>query len=264
MKPFLPLLAFLFTINLTFSQTTSLIEEDFSDGIPANWTHCSGNWGTSPQWLSRDSILTIESGPYFARVLDGIQLPAVDLSSIDNPALELDLAMIELDTNIQFTIYYSTDSVCLTEWDEDAGFHDFLDREILASYSPEGNNSGYQHILINLADLGSESKVFFTLTADCMNYFAYGDWTVDNLNISGDLTLNTQDHAADIALHLSPNPANSMLTISGASDDFNYSIINTTGSSVMTGIGHQIDVSTLPKGFYYLVSANQRLKFIKQ
>jgi hypothetical protein len=154
--------------------------------------------------------------------------------------------------------------MCLTEWDVDASFHDFSNKEILASYGPDSNLTGFQHVIIDLASLGHEPKVFLTLTADCMNYFASGDWEIDNVNINGKLTLNTEKNVADIALYLSPNPVNNTLMVSGADHDFSYTIINTTGSKVLTGIGNQIDVSNLSKGLYYLVSVNQRLKFMKE
>lgn len=260
----LTLAALLITIHVTFCQVIPLIDEDFNEGMPTNWTHCSGNWGKSPQWYTSDTTLTISSGPYFGRVLDGIQLPVVDLTSVSNPVLELDLAMMELDTNIQFSVYHSTDSSCITEWDNNNSFHDFSNKEILASFSPEGDGLKYRHITIDLSTLSNESKIFFTLTADCMNNSASGVWHLDNLKISGSPVLNTEAHLDDITLQISPNPANTMLKISGAKNDYNYSILNTTGSIVLTGIGNKIDISNLSNGLYFLISNNQSMKFIKE
>ena len=257
-------IVFLFTTHLTFNQVIHLIDEKFSEGIPTNWIHCSGNWGSIPQWSTVDSILKESSGPYFGRVLNGIQLPAVDLNSLSNPVLEFDLDMIDLKSDVQFSIYYSTDSVCETEWDNDASFYKFSKKKILTSFSPEKDTLENRRISIDLSTLGNEQKIFFTLTADYMNYFADGVWQLDNLQINGNIILNTEVELDDIALQIYPNPVNSTLNISRVSNSFNYNILNTIGSTVLTGSGTNIDVSNLPNGLYFLISGKQNLKFIKE
>ena len=231
----------------------NLIDEKFSEGIPTNWIHCSGNWGSDPQWSTVDSTLKESSGPYFGRVLNGIQLPAVNLTSLYKPVLEFDLAMIDLKSDIQFSIYYSTDSLCDTQWNNDASFYEFSNKEILTSFRPEKDTMENRRITFDLSTLGNEQKIFFTLTADYMNYFSEGVWQLDNLQINGNKIMNTEVDLDDIAFQIYPNPVNSTLNISRASNNFNYSILNTIGRIVLIGSGTKIDVSNLPNGLYFLI-----------
>ena len=264
MKHIKILLPLLLTLNFSYGQVVTLIAEDFSQGIPSNWTHCSGNWSTTPQWSSLDSAITESSGPYFGRVLNGIQLPAVDLSSISNPVITFDLIMQEYESDIQFSIYYSRDSVCETQWDNAASFHNFANKELLTSFSSENDSREERNIVVDLSSISNEPIIFITFVSDYMNYYAEGIWELDNVKVENSTVLNNNVLLENITTQVYPNPASNVLNISGINDHFRYDILNVMGRKVLSGVGSSINVDALPNGLYFLSNEKVTIKFIKE
>ena len=198
-------LPMLFLFNFTYSQQVDLINENFDSGIPANWTHCSTNWGTSPVWAVDSGALKEASGWYFVATSNMFTLPAVDLTLISNPFLEFDLAMAITDTNIQLSVWWTNDTTCNKVWDT-INNQWLLDSSwtLLSSYGSStsgaaniistdtsfNNNwtplsTDYQMISIDLSPFANDSNIRFGLSSDYLNYGASGVWYVDNVKVSG-------------------------------------------------------------------------------
>ena len=191
--------------KLIYSQQVNLINEDFNSGLPANWTHCSTNWGTSPVWAVDSGALKEASGWYFVATSNMFTLPAVDLTLISNPFLEFDLAMAIIDTNIQLSVWWTNDTTCNQVWDT-INNQWLLDSSwtLLSSYGSStsgaaniistdtsfNNNwtplsTDYQTISIDLMPFTNDSNIRFSFGSDYLNYMASGVWYLDDVKVSG-------------------------------------------------------------------------------
>ena len=199
------LLPILLMFNLAYSQQVDLINENFDNGIPTNWTHCSTNWGTSPVWAVDSGALKEASGWYFVATSNMFTLPAVDLTLISNPILEFDLAMAITDTNIQLSVWWTNDTTCNQIWDT-INNQWLLDSSwtLISTYGSStsgasnvipvstalNNNwtplsTDYQTISIDLTQFANESNIRFSFGSDYLNYGASGVWSLDNIKIFG-------------------------------------------------------------------------------
>jgi len=198
-------ISMLFLFNFTYSQQVDLINEDFNSGIPTNWTHCSSNWGTSPVWAVDSGALKEASGWYFVATSNMFTLPAVDLTLISNPFLEFDLAMAITDTNIQLSVWWTSDTTCNKVWDtinnqwlldsswtllssygsSTSGAVNIISTDISINNNWKPLSTDYQTISIDLSQFANDSNIRFGLSSDYLNYGASGVWYLDNVKIFG-------------------------------------------------------------------------------
>ena len=262
----------IFLLNYSYSQQVDLINENFDDGLPANWIHCSGNWGNAPLWEVTSETLRESSGPYFASVLNAIQLPSVDLTLITDPFLEFKLAMAVIDTNIQLSVWYTTEGTCNPVWDFEAGGYIFNNWDLLSTYDPETIaasdswtplNTDYQTISIDLSQHKDSTDIRFCLTAHYINSFARGVWYLDNIKIYGGLQTGVFELSQSSSFKLFPNPANKIVYFMPDQhiNNATLKITDITGSVLLDKSTNltmeEIDVSSYNSGIYlvhYIVS----------
>ena len=193
----------LLQFKLIYSQQVNLINEDFNSGLPDNWTHCSTNWGSSPVWAVDSGALKEASGWYFVATSNLIKLPPVDLTLISNPFLEFELAMAITDTNIQLSVWWTTDTTCNTTWDtinnqwlfdsawnlissygsSTSGAANTISTDTSVNNNWTSLSTDYQTISIDLSQFANDSNIRFSLGADYLNWMASGVWYVDNVRI---------------------------------------------------------------------------------
>jgi len=256
----------IFLFNFTYSQQVDLINENFDSGVPANWTHCSTNWFSFPQWAVDSGALKEASGPYFGNVLNAIQLTAVDLTLISDPFLEFDLAMAVIDTNIRFSVWYTTDTTCNRVLDTITGSFSLDGWNLLSSYSPttvatNNNwtplNTDYQTISIDLMPFKNDSDIRFSLVSEYMNAWAYGVWYLDNVKIFGSSFTGVFEHSQSFSFQLFPNPFTTSTTIRSDHPISSYRIYSISGRLVReaensSGNTITIDRGNMPSGMYFI------------
>lgn len=64
-------------------------------------------------------------------------------------------------------------------------------------------------------------------------------------------------------LSVYPNPFRDKVIIQGATKTTPWSVYNTFGKKIRSGIGTEINLAKLSKGMYHLVAAEQSFKIIK-
>ena len=257
-------IAYLLFGHFCTSQTTELLNENFNSGLPDDWKHCSGNSGINATWEVKDSMLTTSNGPYFGRVLDGIQLPSVNLMTITNPRLELDLSMNQVKSDIQLSLYYSEDSTCKNQWNNDESYYYFSNKTLLQSITYDDSLKQFTKIYFDLSPLVDKSNLFLTLTADYMNYFAEGTWKIDNVKVRESQITNSTDFFEKQTISLYPNPANNLLNILGVDHHTDFQIIDNLGQVVYSCEGMTVNVQKLKAGLYFVLIKNRHFKFIKE
>lgn len=258
------LLSLILLVNCLIAQEIVLLNEDFKNGTPSNWIHCSSNWGNTTLWETNNEILEEASGPYFGRVINAVQLSGVNLTSVDNPILEFDYSLLEIDSNVILSLIYSTDSICDTQWDTLENIHNFTNGTLVENLEATDTTNGLQHAIINLSQLPQNITVFIRFVSDYRNYFASGKWWIDNIKISGNTPTSTSmDPLPNLNMH--PNPVESILIVKGLNTYNPYQILSSTGQIILTGNGGRIDVGTLATGVYYLMVNGYKVsKFIKK
>lgn len=213
------ILIFLFACRFSKAQA-DLLNENFDAGLPSGWSHCSGNWEATPQWAIDSGALRESSGPYFGGVLNGIQLPPVDLTAITDPYLGFDLALAVIDTNVQFSVWFTTDSVCSPVWDtinnryildgwQLLSTHDTTAVAANSSWRPA--TADYDSISINLSSVSNAAAIHFCLVSDYMNVSADGVWFVDNVRIYSNTGTRISESAETSSFQIFPNPADRMV-----------------------------------------------------
>ncbi len=85
-----------------------------------------------------------------------------------------------------------------------------------------------------------------------------------DVNCSGGVITTTENTQINL-FTVYPNPAHSSLEIIGIDDKVKYSVLNTTGKTVLQDSGTILDISNLPTGMYFLITdENQSVKFVKE
>ncbi len=263
----------LLLFNVAYAQQVDLINENFDDGLPSSWTHYSTNWGSFPQWVEDSGAMKEASGPYFGPVTNWVQLPGVDFTSVNAPFLELDLAIAESDTNIQFSVLYTTDSVwhvLSTYGSATSG----ASNVILVATSNDNNwipeSTDYQTITVDLSPFQDESNIRFSFGSDYMNYFASGVWYIDNVRIFGESGTSVFEHTENPAFQLYPNPSYGLVNFSSNKEvkDATLKITDVTGILVLEKTidsnTEEIDLSSYPSGIYFVQYNYPKKSFIKK
>jgi hypothetical protein len=257
----------LFVLNLAYAQQVDLINENFDDGLPVSWKNCSTNWGNFPSWTADSGVLKESSGHYFVGVLNAIQLPAVDLRLVSTPFLEFDLAMAEIDTNIQLSVWYTTDTTCTRGWDTITERYVMDGWTLLSSYGTTAKavdkkwtpqSTDYQTITIDLTPFTNDSNIRFCLASDYNNYFANGVWYLDNVTVFGNSTSGIFEPSESASFELFPNPSHGVVHFvpSKHIENATLKIIDITGSLVLMkkidSLINEIDVLTYGSGIYFV------------
>jgi hypothetical protein len=277
MKKYIVILL-LVQFKLIYSQQVNLINEDFNSGLPANWTHCSTNWGSSPVWAVDSGALKEASGWYFVATSNWITLPAVDLTLVSNPFLEFDLAMAIIDTNIQLSVWWTTDTTCNTVWDT-INNQWLLDSawNLLSSYGSStsgaantistdtsvNNNwtplsTDYQTISLDLSQFANDSNIRFSLGSDYLNWMASGVWYVDNVRIFGNSSTGISKQSEPSSFQLFPNPTNGIIHFIPGNHIKNATlkITDITGEILIKKVIdpdiEEIDLSSYDSGIYFV------------
>ena len=263
----------LLLFNFTYSQQDDLINETFDDGIPADWTHYSTNWGDYPQWAVFSEALKEASGPYFGPVSNWIQLPTVDLTETTEPVLTFDLAMAVVDTTIRFSVWYTTDSV----WNPLTTYGAFNSNasNIIDVESADDNNwtplsTDYQTISIDLSPFSDESNIRFSLCSDYVNSWSYGVWYIDNVRLFDITETGIFNHPEQASFQLFPNPTNSVIHVipSGKSKDALWKITDIKGKVIIEKSSNSnienLDVSHFDSGLYLVQYISEGNAIIKQ
>tara|TARA_B100000674_G_scaffold25616_1_gene17934 strand:+ start:42 stop:989 length:948 start_codon:yes stop_codon:yes gene_type:complete len=260
----------------------NLLDESFDDGIPAGWTHCSSNWGESPQWLSEHGALKEASGPYFGPVSNLIILPEIDITSISDPTLEFDLAMAVGDTNVLLSIWWTVDSTCgfyyaNNRWIIDSGWNSFssygtvnsgskhiilTDTFLNNSWTPLNNS--FQTISLDLSEFKNQPRIKFAFNFEYLNYMATGVCVIDNVKIFGNSITNIHQPSELASFFLYPNPASGLVNFTTNSDfkTGTLRITNLTGKTLLEKMidskNNNINISTYSPGTYlvYFTSVN--------
>lgn len=244
----------LFLFNFTYSQQVDLINEDFNDGFPSNWTHYYSSWG-GEQWAVDSGALKEASGPYFTPVSNRIELPAVDFTSVSAPSLEFDLAMAVIDTNVQFSIYYTTDST----WNPLLTFTDTS--TAISIHTSHDNNwkpliTDYQTISVDLSQFDNEPDVRFSFVYGYLNAWASGVWYIDNVKVFGSPFTGISKHPQSLSFQLFPNPTSSIIHFipNNPVKNATLKITSITGKlfleKVIDSDIEEIDLSAYPPGIY--------------
>ena len=263
----------LLLFNFNYSQQDDLINETFDDGIPADWTHYSTNWGDYPQWVVFSETIKEASGPYFGPVSNWIQLPTVDLTETTEPVLTFDLAMAVVDTTIRFSVWYTTNSV----WNPLTTYGAFNSNasNIIDVESADDNNwtplsSDYQTISIDLSPFSDESNIRFSLCSDYVNSWSYGVWYIDNVRLFDNTETGILNHPEHASFQLFPNPTNSVVHLipSGKSKDALWKITDSKGNVILDKSSNSnvmpLDVSNYSSGIYLVQCISEENTIIKQ
>jgi len=278
----------LFQFFLVNSQI-NLLDESFDDGIPAGWTHCSSNWGESPQWLAEYGALKEVSGPYFGPVSNLIILPEIDITSISDPTLEFDLAMAVGDTNVVLSIWWTVDSTCAfyysnNQWTIDSSWNSFssygsvnsgskhiilTDTFVNNSWTPLNNS--FQTISLDLSEFKNQPGIKFAFNFEYLNYMASGACVIDNVKIFGNSITHIHHPSELSSFFLYPNPASGLVNFTKKSDfkTGTLRITNLTGKTLLEKLidskTDNIDISTYKPGTYlvYLTSFDNAISVQK-
>lgn len=266
--------------NYTYAQQTFLVNENFNNGMPTTWNHCSGNWGTSQTWSEDGGAIRESSGPYFGGVWNAVQLPALDLTEVSDAYLEFDLAMAVIDSSIQFSVWWTTDTLCNLVWDtiinqyvfdSTWNLHSRYDSSSVATdinWTPQ--SSDYQKISIDLSPFSNETDIRFALVSEYMNAHAYGVWYLDNVQVFGNSNSAIGEYAEAPLFAVFPNPANQVIQVVPRTSSKNalVKIIDLSGSEMlaldMTSGNQQIDVSGFAAGIYFVCYFSEKGKSVQK
>lgn len=258
----------LFLFNFAHSQQVYLINEDFNNGFPSNWTHYYSSWG-GEQWAIDSGALRENSGPYFVPTKLWVHLPVVDLTTASFPFLEFDFAMAVTDPNIQFSVFYTIDSI----WHPLLTYTD-TSTSIPIHTSIDGNwkplITDYQTISIDLAQFGNESNIRFGFVYDYLNAWASGVWYIDNVKIFDSSPVGIVEHSESFSFQLSPNPTTGIIRFIPNSPIKNATlkITNATGlilhEKVIDSDTENIDLSGYPSGIYFVNCIHSNRTFTRQ
>ena len=263
MKKYILLSALLSMFNLSYSQQTTLLDEDFNSGFPINWLHYNSSWGGQSFAIAHNALVEA-SGPYFNETSKRIELPSFDLTQIASPALEFDLAMAFISHYITFSVEYSTDSI----WHPLISYADtsssiFVDYWYDDSWVPDSTD--YQTLLIDLAQFTNESNIKFSFVYGYLNSWADGVWFIDNVKIFQNTSLSLSPKKESKFYRLYPNPAtNSVrLDLENMTENTILKIKTLDGKTVLesqvTLNTQNFDLSHMASGIY-LVSIVQNDK----
>lgn len=254
-------LSILFVFNLAYSQQIDLIDEGFDSGLSVSWTHNSTNWGAFPQWDVNSGALKESSGPYFGAVSNWIQMPAVDFTGVADPVLEFDLAMAQVDTHVQFSVWYLTGSqwnLISTYGTSASGASNIVTVGNASDNSWTPVSSDYQKIIIDLSQFTNESNIRFSFGSDYLNVMASGVWYLDNVKVFGNTFTSIVDESGTSSFEVYPNPANSAVRIipSIHNEDAVLKITDVAGSIILEkptdSAIEEIDVSNYEAGIYFV------------
>ncbi len=271
MKYLITILALLLNTAM-YSQIINLLDESFENELPESWYHCSGNWGEFQQWKTSNGYLKESSGPYFGRVLNGFLVPHVDVEGVENPKLELDYALGELNSFTQLSIYYTSSDSCAGIWDEEKGGYSLEDWILIEHFDKTHDisnkdwvpsESDFQTIQIELDTILTDSSIRIGIVSEFKNVWADGVWFINNLRIFGNSTSSIINETLDNkTLNIFPNPSRQTVNIVLGTEQkaSRLMIFNAAGQLVYSdqidGLEYQIDVSTYAKGMYILQCAS--------
>lgn len=253
-----------------FGQT--LFSEDFENGIPANWTHNSTNWGMAQIWQSdttgfqSNGSARNNDGPFFGPVTDWLETPVIDFSNVfSTPVLEFDLALGTITDTVQFSVWVSFDAG--TNWQPyySYGKYSTADEVITVDTISDGDwrasDVNYQHHRIILPFFGGQNNIKFAFGADFMNYTAYGVWHLDNVHVDEDVLNSIPTLGDEIQMEIFPNPAQEQVTISSSEslDGADVQLMDLNGKVILqerlSGLNHTLPLHELSAGTY-LITVN--------
>ena len=258
---------FLVVSTTMYAQIVTIFEESFDNELSESWDHCSGNWGEFQQWSTTNGYLKESSGPYFGRVLNGVLIPPINMEGIENPILELEYALGEIDTVTQLSIYYTSSDSCTTTWDSLSGGNLLEGWNLIANFDKTNDISNnewmptatdFQTIQIELDSFLTDPSIRIGIVADYKNYIASGVWYINNLKIYGNSSTNIIQTINENGIYLFPNPATQTVNIvlDEIQNESKLMIFNTTGQLVYAnqffGEKYQLDVADYSKGMYIL------------
>lgn len=241
MKSILSLLLFL-TFHWCHSQT-ALINEDFSNGFPPTWNHYYASW-SGQHWAILNETLRENSGGFFVATTKQIEMPFVDLSTLPNPVLEFDLAMALVDSNLQFSVQYTTGN---NVWTPLLTYFDTT-TAITVQRAPDENwiagPSDYHPITIDLAALTNETNIQFAFVYDYLNAHASGVWFIDNVKLYDKPNISLEENEQNSGFKLYPNPSNSLVHFT-PSPNLRNGILRVTNINGKMVMEKRIDFDTL-------------------
>lgn len=246
MKNTLTLLLLTFTV-FTFSQTT-LLEEDFSSGLPVTWStidadgHTPGVSEFTDAWIGYSNAFdTCAASTSYYVDSNGDEDSVAASDYLITPKITL------LNGN---TLRWDAKSL-------DGSYPDGY--EVLISTTDNLESS-----FTVIKTISSESQYWTSYSVNLMSvgtgysnqdvYIAFRNTTtagyvlqLDNISVIGDDPAGLTEDEIDLSIY--PNPMQNVVTITATNFE-KASFYNAAGQLVLESSLNQIDVSTLPKGIY--------------
>ena len=250
------------TLHVCLHAQTTLLSEDFEQGVPSTWTVEDGGdlgaaWDTSSDFYNDGGNTAPINGTYFAQVWaephynklvdETLTSPEFDASGFNNLELTFDhvfYTSFGANTNKgEVQVFDGNTWVTVKTYTTNTGFWNTPDQ-------PAIDITQYANATM---------KIRFRYYCD--NQQTWG-WGVDKIRVTGDGTSSVSAINKQ-RLTVYPNPASDKVYIDNSNNFIEEGTIITirdiTGKTALTATytGAYIDVSTLNKGMYY-ISINSR------
>lgn len=237
-----------------------LLEKFDATTIPVCWSEEAVNG--SGKWTfvnaNDDGSIVPKSAPNMAQFKIGnksdvtkLVLPAMDLSSVDDPAIKFSLANVEWSGDIDaLKVYYKAN--VSDSW-----------VQIGSTYSTE--HTAWTDVILPLPNKSNAYYVAFE------GISGYGrGMNIDDVTVANAATLAVNNNVADRTISVYPNPAKDVVNIKTNKDVNSIQIFSLTGQLVKTIDKNvrAINVSDLKKGVYLLrvksATQDESFKIIKE
>lgn len=236
-----------FAVNINPTSTT--IDENFSEGIPDDWSNAEGILFTHELDGNHGNAVVFNAYNYESGTIANLYLPYENLSTINNPVLSFDLAHKRYNSNYSERLRVMCSTNCGASWTN--------------LYSKSGNN---------LATAGTTTSNYIPVDADWRNETVdlsgitdnddviirfefksgYGNnvW-IDNVKLAGATGI---DENNELGVSIYPNPATDMISITTSENIQRVEIFNMQGQLVKaeSGAVNNISVKDLANGLYTL------------
>jgi hypothetical protein len=250
-------IAALFTISLN----AQIFSDDFEDDDISDWTTVSPNYAVNPYswhcyyWESGDQhYLSVSAydGSTDTEATCWIVSPSfstVGFSSVD----------ITFDNRARYNIYQDLELYVSTDFAGDSASFDAATWTQVTGFDVDESYDDYDWVVGANANLGSvtgEDDVYIAFKYVSIDGQG-GNWTVDNVVITGTSSVNTISKLVQIY----PNPATSSLNVNSVSNIENIVVTNVIGQRVFNvnniqTSNYTIDVADLANGVYLITVEN--------
>lgn len=239
-----------------FAQTT-LLNEDFSNGIPSTWSTIDGDQN-APTGLAEYTDAWIG----YTSVFDTC---AASTSYYLDANGDEDTAATSADYLITPKISLLTFGNLLT-WDAKSLDGSFPDGYIVLVSTTDSLEASFTD---TIKIVSAESQYWTSYTINLMTegyanqdvFIAFKNTTkdgyvlqIDNVKITGDdpASISTETSSLSDEIQIFPNPAIDIITIQ-TSDFLNATIYSVNGTVLMNSTQNKMNVSELPKGIYFIL-----------